>query len=134
VSDKRTFHLVHGEARRRAMSAVAEAQEGYCVTVQPPKRSLSQNALMWPLLERFSQQLVWPVNGQMVKLEPDEWKDVLTAAFKGETVRLAMGLNGGVVMLGMRTSEMPKAQFSDFVEFVFATAAARGVELEKQEA
>jgi hypothetical protein len=84
---------------------------------------------MWPLLTAFSKQLKWPVNGSMVNMTPDEWKDVLTAAFYGETMRLAMGLNGGVVMLGRRTSKFNKKQFSDWIEFLYATGADRGVDL-----
>lgn len=121
------FQLAHDLARRRAVEAVSKAPAGFVVTVKEPSRSLDQNAAMWPLLEAFSRQLEWPVNGRMVKMEPDEWKDVLTAAFKGEQVRLAMGLNGGVVMLGLRTSKMGKRMFSDFLEFLHATAADRGV-------
>ena len=113
------------------MAAVAEAPEGWRVTVQEPTRSLDQNAAQWPILEAFSQQLTWPVNGAMVRMDPEEWKDVLTAAFKGETTRLAMGLDGGVVMLGQRTSKFSKARFSDWLEFLNATAAARGVELDR---
>jgi hypothetical protein len=40
-----------------------------------------------------------------------------------------MGLDGGVVMLGRRTSKFTKAQFSEWIEFLYATAAARGVRL-----
>jgi hypothetical protein len=36
-------------------------------------------------------------------------------------------MNGGVVMLGMRTSTFTKQEFSDFIEFLYATAADRGV-------
>lgn len=61
------------------------------------------------------------------RLAPDEWKDLLTAAFRGESVRLAMGLSGGVVMLGTRTSKFSKAQFSEWIEFLRATAADRQV-------
>jgi hypothetical protein len=38
-----------------------------------------------------------------------------------------MGLDGGVVMLGQRTSKFTKAEFSEFIEFLYATAMARGV-------
>jgi len=127
MSDKRTFILAHAEARRRALQCVAEAPEGYAVAVQEPTRSLDQNAAQWPILQAFSEQLEWPINGRMCKLTDEEWKDILSAAFQGETVRLAMGLNGGVVMLGMRTSKMGKRQFSEWLEFLHATAAARGV-------
>jgi hypothetical protein len=129
VSEKRFFRLAHSEARRRAMSCVADAPEGWVVTVQEPGRSLDQNAAQWPILEAFSQQMKWPVNGEMVSLSAEEFKDVLTAAFQGETVRLAMGLNGGVVMLGLRTSKMSKSRFSEWLDFLNATAALRGVEL-----
>jgi hypothetical protein len=121
------FILAHKQARARAAQAVAEAPDGYRVTVQPPARSLEQNAAQWPYLEAFSRQLQWPVNGRMVTMEPEEWKDVLTAAFQNETARLAMGLDGGVVMLGLRTSGMSKKRFSEWLEFLKATAALRGV-------
>lgn len=85
--------------------------------------------MLWPLLEAFSQQLDWPVNGRMCKLEPEEWKDVLSAAYRQETARLAMGLNGGVVMLGLRTSKMNKREFSEFLEFIMAVAAERQVKI-----
>lgn len=130
MSDKRIFRLAHAEARQRAMECIAAAPHGYVVTVQEPTRNLEQNALLWVLLGAFAKQLQWPVNGQMVNLEPEEWKDILSAAFKRETQRVAMGLDGGMVLLGMRTSKMGKAQFGEFLEFVQATAADRGVELE----
>lgn len=134
MNTKRIFRLAHDEARRRAMACVAEAPEGYVVTVQEPTRSTDQNAAQWPILEAFAEQLQWPVNGAMVKLTAEEFKDVLTAAFQGETVRLAMGLNGGVVMLGLRTSQMGKRRFSEWLDFLNATAALRGVTVYADEA
>lgn len=78
------------------------------MVIQERTRTLDQNAAQWPILQAFSDQLLWPVNGQMVKLTDHEWKDILTAAFEQETARLAMGLNGGVVMLGHRTASSGK--------------------------
>lgn len=124
---KRVFILSHATARANALQAVKDAPDGYAVTIGEPARNLDQNAAMWPILEAFSQQLEWPVNGRMVTMTPDEWKDVLTAAFRQERARLAMGLDGGVVMLGMRTSKMGKREFSEWLEFLHATAAERGV-------
>ena len=123
------FVLAHSLARQRAVSAVAGAPDGYVVTIKEPSRSLDQNAAMWPILEAFSSQLPWPVNGRMERLEPEEWKDVLSAAFRKERARLAMGLDGGVVMLGLRTSRMGKRAFSEFLEFLHATAVDRGVDV-----
>jgi hypothetical protein len=101
----------------------------WILTIKPETRTQAQNRLMWPILTEFSRQLEWPVNGRMVRMEPEEWKDVLTAAFRSENVRLAMGLNGGVVMLGQRTSKFTKAEFAEWIEFLYATAAEREVEL-----
>lgn len=129
MTDKRTFFMQHSEARRRAMAAVADAPEGWRVTVEPPKRNLEQNSLLWVLLAAFADQLVWPVNGAMVKLSPEEWKDILSAAYKRESQRVAMGLDGGMVMLGLRTSKLNKKEFAELIEFIHSVAADRGVEL-----
>lgn len=100
------------------------------VIVQDVTRSHEQNSAQWPILDAFSKQLMWPVNGQMVRLSDEEWKDVLTAAFRQEAPRLAMSLNGaGVVMLGQRTSKFSKKEFSDWLEFLHYVAADRGVDL-----
>lgn len=99
------------------------------VSIGDPTRTLEQNAAQWPYLAAFSKQKQWPVNGEMVWMSDEDWKDVLTAAFHRETVRLAMGLDGGVVMLGQRTSQFKKPEFSEWMEFLKATAALRGVKV-----
>lgn len=125
---KRTLILAHDTARNNALHAVSTAPAGSAVVINTePSRSLEQNAAQWPILGAFSKQLEWPVNGRMVKMTDEEWKDVLTAAFRNETARLAMGMDGGVVMLGLRTSKFSKKEFSEWLEFLHATAAARNV-------
>lgn len=132
---KKTFILAHAIARCSALECVKTAPEGYAVTIAEPNRNLQQNAAMWPILDAFAKQIQWPVNGIMTTLSSEEWKDILSSAFDRETVRLAMGLDGGMVMLGRRTSIMGKAKFSEFLEFLNATAALRGVLIyEPQEA
>lgn len=130
---KRVFILAHAEARARAQEAVKTAPEGYAITVSEPTRNLNQNAAQWPILQAFADQLQWPVNGKMVWLTADEWKDILTAAFEREHVRVAMGLDGGMVMLGKRTREFSKAKFGEWLEFLHATAVARDVDLHYME-
>lgn len=127
---KQVFILAHAEARRRAMQAVQNAPEGHAVTVGEPTRNLGQNAAMWPILEAFSQQLTWPINGDRVHMTPEDWKDILTASFRGEQARLSQTLDGRIVMLGQRTREFGKREFSEWLDFLNATAAMRGVELE----
>ncbi|MDR3157418.1 MAG: recombination protein NinB [Zoogloeaceae bacterium] len=82
---------------------------------------------MWVLLTEFSRQLEWLVNGRLERLAPEEWKDILTAAFRREVPRVAMGLDGGMVLLGARTSRFTKREMSDFLEFLHSAVAERGV-------
>jgi hypothetical protein len=124
---KQHFRLVHSTARQRAAEAVLNAPEGWVATVQEPNRSLDANAAMWPILQAFSEQLEWPVNGVMGRMSPENWKDVLTAAFRQEQVLIAQGLNGGMVMLGQRTSKFKTREFSEWLEFIHAVAAEKGV-------
>lgn len=131
---RRVFVLTHEQARQRALECVRTAPEGFGVAVGEPTRTLQQNAAQWPILEAFSQQLRWPINGAIVKMSADDWKDVLTATFRGEQARLSQTLDGRVVMLGARTSEFTKPEFSDWIAFLEATAADRGVETDKGQA
>ena len=136
MSERLTLRLHEPVQAHKAMAtawthckAMLTAGHALVLEVRTEDRTAAQNRLQWPILTAFSQQLLWPVNGRMERLAPDEWKDLLTAAFRGESVRLAMGLSGGVVMLGTRTSKFSKAQFSEWIEFLYATAADREVTL-----
>jgi hypothetical protein len=128
---KKVFILAHPEARARAAQALRDAPDGYAVAISEPTRSLDQNAAQWPILQAFANQLQWPINGRMEWLQPDDWKNVLTSAFSRQDLRVAMGMDGGMVMLGSRTSTFSKAQFSDWLEFLHATAADRDVVIEQ---
>ena len=124
---KRTWKITGDLARRAACAYVHDAPEGHFVTIGEPSRNLSQNAAQWPILEAFSQQLQWPINGAMTKISPDDWKDIMTCAFRNEQPRVAQGLNGGMVLLGQRTSQFSKREFSDWLEFLWTVAVERGV-------
>lgn len=132
---KQTFTLRPSPhpSRDRAIQAIVDSPDGYCVTVSEPNRTLEQNATLWKLLEAFSNQLEWPVNGYMTELSPEEWKDILSAAFRQQQPRLAQGVHGGVVMLGERTSRMGKREFSDFIDFIQSVAVERDVILWPEE-
>ena len=125
MAEKRTYRLVHAEARRRAEQDVANAPDGWCVTLSEPTRSLEQNAAQWPYLAGFAQQKQLCINGVMQYVTDDDWKDVLTGCWNGET-RMA-AFDGKVIMLPQRTSSMGKRVFSDWLEFLIAMAAQSGV-------
>lgn len=115
------FRLVHPTARELAASWCMEAEDGWVVTFRPPTRSLEQNALLWARLSQLGKQVLW--DGE--KLSPAEWKDLLTAALRKQKV--VRGIEGGLVFLGARTSEMTKAEFADLLMLMEAFAAERGI-------
>lgn len=127
---KQTFILSHDEARRRAAQAVQNAPEGYAVTVAEPTRNLEQNAAMWPILEAYAERKQISVNGAMVNLSPEEWKDILTGAFREEAPRVAH-YRGRVVLVGQRTSQFSKGEFSEWLDWLMATAHEDGVLFEE---
>ena len=69
------------------------------------------------------------MNGDRVKVSSDDWKDILTCAFRNESPRIAMGINGGMVLLGQRTSKFSKRDFSEWMEFLWSVAAEKGVKV-----
>jgi inactivated superfamily I helicase len=104
-------------------------------TIKPyePTRNLDQNRLLWRILTAFSQQLEWPINGVMQGISKEDWKVVLSASFRAEMARLTQTTDGRIVMLGVSTSRMRKREFAEFIEFLMAIAAERGVELDEIE-
>jgi hypothetical protein len=125
---KRTYRLVHEEARRRAATDCYDAPEGWIVTVSEPTRSLEQNAAQWPILQAFADQKQLCINGKMEWVTDEDWKDALTGAFSGE-MRMA-ALDGKVIMLPQRTSRMVKSVFSEWLEFLHAMAAQMDVDVD----
>lgn len=123
---KRHFRLLHAPhpSRSLAQAALRDAPDGSVVVIDDePPRNLEQNAAQWVILDEISKARQWPVNGVMVHLSAEEWKDILTAAFEGETApRLAAGYGGGVVMLGRRTSQYGKRRFSEWLDWLNAAA------------
>jgi len=119
---KRLFRLVHTQARQGAIAAIGEAPDGYIVEVKEPTRNLEQNALLWVLLECLAKQTDW----HGVKLNSEEWKDLMSAGLVQSKV--VPNLTGnGFVILGQRTSKLSKSNFAALLELIYAFGAERGV-------
>lgn len=114
--------LTSPEIRQRAIHWITRAPDGMRVEFREPKRSDDQNRKLWASLADVSRQVEW----YGVKLSADNWKDVFTASLR--RARVVPGLDAGTfVPLGMRTSDMTKAEMSDLLELIMAFGAERGV-------
>ena len=102
--------------------------EGVRITIEAVRRtrSLEQNNAMWAMLSDIARQQEWIVDGLLTKLAPEEWKDILSAALTQE-MRVAQGVNGGVVLLGRRTSKMTISQMSDLIEIMMSFGSEKGI-------
>ena len=91
------------------------------IEVKEMTRSVEQNARLWALLTDVSNQVNWYGN----KLTPEEWKDVFTASLKRH--KTVPGIDGGFVVLGMRTSKMSVREMGELMELIEAFGANHGV-------
>lgn len=114
--------------RRRAIEIIQHAPAGTRVQFMEEKRTLDQNARMWACLSEIAEQVEW--YGR--RLEPEDWKDVFTAALRKSQV--VPGIDRGTfVALGLHTSKLSKREFSDLLELINAFAAEHDVRFSFEE-
>lgn len=101
-----------------AINSIVSSDECVVSITAGPTRSSLQNSHMWALLGDISRQVKWRVDDNFVYMSPDDWKDVLTAGLKRHA-KLAQGIDGGVVMLGCRTSKMSVRELAELIEFIY---------------
>lgn len=128
--EKQTFYLRTEQVRRNLIENIRnlpiDPARPLEVEVSPPKRTLSQNRKMWPLLHDLAEQVTW--HGE--KYDEEDWKDLITALVaktKKQEQRMAPGIGGGMVMFGERTSKMRVPQMVDVIEAIYWFGTERGV-------
>lgn len=119
----RVLLQIKSDTERRQIATWAQnVPVNTTVEFRAPRRSNDQNALMWSLLAQVSKHVDW----YGTKLSSEDWKDVLTASLR--RTRVVPGIDAGTfVPLGMRTSQMTKAELADLIELIYAFGAERGV-------
>ena len=114
--------------RQRILDIVQNAMIGTRVELMDEQRTLEQNAKMWVMLAEIAEQVEW--YGR--RLEPQDWKDVFTASLR--KAQVVPGIDRGTfVALGMHTSKLSKAEFSDLLELMHAFAAEHDVKFSNEE-
>jgi hypothetical protein len=123
------FTINGPRSRADVLAVVNKAPDGYRVEIKAAKRSLDQNAKMWACLTDWSRQAIL---GDC-KRTPDEWKAVLLHGF-GQEVKFLPSLDGlSFVPVGRQTSDLSKDEMSNFIEFILAEGAKRGVKFHDDE-
>lgn len=134
MTDKLSLHIrtaqdiprVLAEIERYAKAMTIAGGKSVNVEAKGGTRSTEQNSLLWSLLTDLSQQCEWAVDGQMVKLCPEDVKHILTAGLKRHQ-RMARGIDGGLVILGQSTSRMTVAEMADLITLGHAHGDSQGV-------
>jgi len=135
MSDKQLFIMAHAEARRRALRAVAEAPDGYRVTVEQPPKKRAQEEKYHAQIDDISKQTTYAGKAW----DKDDTKRIVIDEFAEEMrlagtplhndSRLVPSENGRrVIQLGIQSREFWVAEASQFIEFLFAYGAARDVQ------
>jgi len=129
MSERRTFFMAHNLARRNAMRAVADAPEGYKVTIEPPKRTDGQNERFHAIVGDIAKSgLTWAGK----KRTAAEWKVLLVSGHSTATKEgseMVPGLEGEFVNIRESTALMSVRRGASLIEYATAFALANGVAL-----
>ena len=82
--------------------------------------------MMWSLLGDIAAQVMWPVDGELVNLDKEDWKHILSAGLKRHQ-RMAKGIDGGLVILGISTRKLTKPDMAMLLEICMAFGGQQGV-------
>lgn len=97
------------------------------ITLDEPKRTLAENALLHVLISELAGKLEWAGK----KRDTETWKRLLVAAWmrsEGKPVEILPALDGhGVELIPVRTSKLGKRACADLIEFIYAWGAENGV-------
>lgn len=115
--------LANQSIRDKACHWIRKAPENTRVEFRKPKRTLPQNDRLHAMITDWAEQVEH--HGQ--KYDVDSWKVILLSAF-GYEVRFVPSLDGtSFVPLGMHTSDLSKEECTEFMDFIEAEGALRGV-------
>lgn len=127
--DRALFILWTPHDRQRALRAVMTLTRGWRVEIKAPKRTLPQSAKMWAMLTEVSEQTEWSGKART----PTEWKDLFTGAVKiASGLEAVPGLEGGLMILGLHTSDMSVAEMADLITYMEAWGAQNGIKFSER--
>jgi hypothetical protein len=108
------------------LSKGLEGGKPVSVTLKHESRSDRQNKQLWACLGDFAKQADYP-SGSGLMRTAEQWKIIFISAYKYDPCNILIGLNNELVNIGYSSKALPKEQFSELIEFIFAEGASRGV-------
>lgn len=131
---RRTFVLVHDQARNNAARAIVEAPAGWMVVVSEPVKKRIQEEKYHAMIGDIARQVEhigrkWDAD-DMKRLLIDEFADEMRAA--GTPLhhdgRIVPSFDGRrIVQLGVQSRDFYVKEAAAFIEFLYAFGAARDV-------
>jgi hypothetical protein len=126
MNDARFFIMSHPTARERALECVRSAPEGHEVSVKPPTRNSTMNALLHAEIGEVAETIEWAGKKRSIEV----WKRLLVAAWlraRGESIEVLPALDGhGVDLVYAPTSQLSQSECSELVSFIQAWKAEQG--------
>jgi hypothetical protein len=117
--------LTNSATREQFCRWVMAAPPRTIASLRGVKRTIPQNARLWALLTDVARQATWAGK----KRTTEQWKDLFSGAVKAASggLEAVPGLEGGFMILGLRTSEMTTAEMVELQDYIEAWGAQNGV-------
>lgn len=130
ITERRKFVLGSETHRQFVGTLIATSQPGCVVTIDPPRRSIDQNALFHSLCGEIAKaKPEW----SGIHMDAEDWKALLVcshavATQEGKGQRLVADLEGhGLVQLRESTARMNKARATSLIDYVISWATGQGI-------
>jgi hypothetical protein len=134
TADRKRILLGSEKHRRFVGDLVAKLDRGWVVTLQPPRRTISQNDTYWMLVADAVAGGLATDSGR--RLTKDEAHVAFVTAWMRETGEASdvIAFDGHAVQLRRSTTTFDKGELSSLIESVMAACAKRGIALRDPEA
>lgn len=121
---RQSYTLYEPEQRVKVAKIVAALPKFSRVEIKGPARTLDQNSKLWAMLTDLSEQAEWAGK----KRSTGDWKDLMTAAVKvAAGLEAVPGLEGGLMILGLHTSDLDVAEMADVITYMLKWGDEHGV-------
>lgn len=134
MSERATFPMNHLRYRQFAHAMIDKVPDNWICILQPEKRSLEQNKALWSKLSDIANtpDLKWAGH----EFDAWGWKDLFVSAYLthkrketagGEQPKIIGGIEGEILAIGLKSSELTKEQFSELLSYIDHWGSSHGV-------